>query len=121
MLGWGIIIYKASEAETSNRQDSIAAWNCGMGGDKWIKENCEQIEHNGGYPIKYKTDGKFIKNILKNGIPKYRAEATIFHEDENFAELLGDAGWIDSERIDFEALIKLHDDEVIYIDSWDLS
>lgn len=121
MLGWGINIYKESEPETSNWKDCIATWETGLDGDAWIRDNCKEIEHNGGYPIKYKTAGKFIKKMLQDGPVKYTTGATIIHEEEGFKEVAGSAGWIGRPRIDFKRLNKLHDDEPIIVDTWDLS
>lgn len=121
MLGWGINIYLESEPEKSNSKDCIATWETGLDGDAWIRENCKEIADNSGYPTKYKTNGKFIKKMLKDGPVKYITKISIIHEDEGFAEKAGNSGWIGSDRIDFERLNKLKDDEVIIIDTWDLS
>lgn len=121
MLGWGIHIYKASEPETSNWKDCIAYWQVGLGGDHWISENCDQIEFNSGYPIKYKTDGKYVKKMLKDGPVKYTTGSTIIHEEEEFVEEAGSTGWIGDPRIDFVRLNELDDDESLIIDTWDLS
>lgn len=121
MLGWGINIYKASEPETSNWKDCIATWECGLDGADWIRENCEEIERNSGYPVKYKTTGKLIKQMLKNGAVKYVSDTNIIHEEEGFAEEAGKTGWIGRERVDFERLKNLDDSEIIVIDTWDLS
>lgn len=121
MLGWGINIYKANEPKTDNWKDCIATWECGLGGDSWVRDNCEKIEDNSGYPNKYRTNGKFIKKMLKDGAVKQISESTVIHEDEGIVEHAGQVGWRDKERIDFKRLKKLDDNEVIIIDTWDLS
>lgn len=121
MLGWGINIYKASQPKTDNSNDFIATWECGLGGDAWVRNNCEKIEDNSGYPIKYRTIGKFIKTMLKDGAVKQVSENTVIHEAEGIVEHAGQEGWSDKERIDFKRLKELDDNEVIIIDTWDLS
>lgn len=120
MLGWGIIIYQASEPETNNSEDCIATWETGLGGDTWIRENCKAVGDNSGYPSKYETNGKYIKKMLQNGAVKNNSGTTVIHEKEGIVEG-EDEGWVGKVRIDFDRLIKLNDDEVINIDTWDLS
>ena len=120
MLGWGIHVYKASEPETSNWEDCIAFWETGVGGDEWIRENCETVAENGGYPVKYRTNGKFVKEMLKDGPITHTAGSTIIHS-EGHVELAGQPAWIGRSRIDFARLNALKDDELISIDAWDLS
>lgn len=121
MLGWGINIYKKNEPENSNWKKCIAHWETGLYGDGWIRKNCKKIEFNSGYPIKYITNGKFIKKMLKDGPVKYTSGATIIHEDEEFVEQKGETGWIGNPRINFTELEMLDDKEPIIIDTWDLS
>ena len=121
MLGWGIHIYKASEPETSNWEDCIAFWETGIDGDAWIRENCELVAENGGYPVNYRTNGKFIKSMLRDGAVTFVSGTTIIHEEDGHVEHGGQPGWIGRSRIDFRRVDNLKDDEIITIDAWDLS
>lgn len=121
MLGWGVIIYKKSEPETGNFEDSIAFWECGLGGDDWIRKHCEKVEDNGGYPTRYRTNGEFIKRVLRVGTVKHISGVTVIHEEEGIVEFAGQDGWIGRERLDAKRLQAIEDDEVILIDTWDLS
>lgn len=121
MLGWGINIYKASEPATSNWKDCIASWETGIDGDTWLREACELIAENGGYPVQFRTTGKFVKQMLKDGPVKHISGSSVIHQDEGLVEHAGEPGWIGRSRIDFARLNGLKDDEVIAIDAWDLS
>lgn len=121
MLGWGIHVYKASEPETSNWKDCIAFWETGIDGDTWLRENCELTAENGGYPVTYRTNGKFVKAMLGDGPVTFVSRASIIHEEDGSVEHAGQPGWIGRARIDYRRLTALKDEEVISIDAWDLS
>ena len=118
MYGFGINIYKSSDPEKSF-ETALAHWDT-YGGRvvDLIEKKCEPDErYRDGYPLKYRTSGKFVKEFLKNGF----VGQIKFFGDDGAGYPTSDDPEIINGRFDREAIRSLDDDEEMTIDCWDLS
>jgi hypothetical protein len=120
MLGWWILItLQSPEERKSSAADTkpyiLAQWETGLGGRDWIKqlidEGQAELVHSGAYPDRYTAKAGDILPLVAYGpLPHSLAPS-----------LAGDGRRITNLAIHGDRIFACAPDQVLTIETWDLS
>ena len=137
MLGWWIIIKDPTFAKDNDpKAGTLADWEVGIGGDKWLMDLEEVgkvvlVKSNCGYPDRYRALAGDVLPLLEDGPPSFQGLG-FFTDDPPF-EFSGDrvdgeeefcyipAGWTGRLNFDREAIAACPPSRELVIEIWDLS
>ncbi len=119
MLGWAVMVWRASVESGGTRVPAMAQWETGVFGLRWLEalvdKGLAQDLGGNGYPLHYRIRADAFAQAIGQGLPSNASP-----------EVIGDdyvlpAGYNGKLTLDIECLRRCPADEWLVVEAWDLS
>ena len=119
MLGWMVLVWRASDDAARNRAPTLARWETGAGGLRWLDAlagaGLAKALGGNGYPLHFRVRADAFSRTISGGLPT-----------NDSPEVIGDdyvlpAGYNGALHLDAERLGRCPVDEWLAVEAWDLS
>lgn len=119
MLGWGVMVWRASAESDWPRGPAMAHWETGISGLSWVdalvERNLARDLGGNGYPLRYRIRADAFAQAIGHGLPS-----------NDSPEVIGDdyvlpARYNGKLTLDAESLKECACDEWLVVEAWDLS